>query len=154
MSRIQKITILALVTSCIAIAVSLLPLINDIFFYSKEYHPCEFEVISEGLTDKGIELTVTVPPESVYYCPGATYQKSNGTISFSVVRSQIDTKATVDVAAERKPDGSLVLLFPLKDEDIADGRKIELKDSSGRLRGAWSISSEDNKDRQVAVPVD
>jgi len=121
------------------------------FASKNEYSPNEFKVIAEGLTDDGIKLIITVPPESLYYCPGATYKKSNGMINFSVVRAHIDTEPIVDVLAERRSDGSLALLFPLDHKELANGRSIEFKDSSGHSQGAWSISSKQQAEQDVPV---
>jgi len=111
----------------------------SIFVPTLEYTPDEFKVISEGLTDEGIKLVIKVPPESIFYCPGATCEKSNGVIQFSIVRSHIDSKPIVDVPAQRRTDGSLALLFPLDFRDLANGKSVELVDSSGHSYGSWSI---------------
>ena len=135
-----KLIVITVVSVLIIGAVAWRFVIKDAFVSSDEYAPDQFEVLSEGFTDDGIELVIKVQGESLYYSPGATFKKSNGTINFSVVRAHVDTKPIVDVIAERRADGSLVLLFPLDNKDLSGGRKVELKDSSGHLLGAWNIA--------------
>jgi len=105
----------------------------------KVYSPKDVKIISEGITDKGLELTFLPMAESVYYCPGVIYEQKGSQVYFKFVRRNRNKKdADIHLSATQEKDGSLSVTFPFP----KDQERIELINSLGKSLGEWERGKE------------
>jgi len=100
----------------------------------KIYYPKDVKIISEGITEEGLKLTFRPMPESMYSCPGVTYEKKGDQIFFEFVRRNVNRKDTdIHLSAIQDADGNLSVTFPMSETQ----ERIELINSSGKSLGEW-----------------
>ena len=104
------------------------------------YDPKQVKVTGEAVTEKGVEIRFTPPPETMYYCPGVNLKTKGSQVFYTYVRAKVGNLPKVDAATEWK-NGECSVTIPFPNGKLKPGDSIELIDADGHSSGKWEAPS-------------